>query len=543
MTRARRIAACAPRTERKTLKMVLVPPGGTDTVTRDPDQVRPRGAKSIISKIRRSEPEPCSDLTEAACDNDCPDGKLFCRPPATKQQRDPVDGAAIVEAVLKTVHERDPDQPEFHQAVKEVLESLVPVIEQNPEFADHGLLERLVEPERVVSFRVPWTDDNGDVHVNRGYRVQFNSAIGPYKGGLRFHPTVNLSILKFLGFEQVFKNSLTGLSMGGGKGGADFDPKGKSDAEIMRFCQSFMSELFRHIGSNTDIPAGDIGVGGREIGFMYGQYRKLRNQFTGVLTGKDVSYGGSLIRPEATGYGLVYFVREMLKTKGVDMRGAQIAISGSGNVAQFAAEKVLDLGGVPISMSDSSGFIHDPAGITRDKLAWIRDLKNHRRGRLVEYAEAHTGVEYTPASTGKSMWGSLGAFVVALPCATQNEIRANDAHALVEAGALAVGEGANMPCDPDAVSIFRDHDILFAPGKASNAGGVGTSGLEMSQNSLRLSWTRDEVDEQLEEIMISIHKVAASTAKEYGREGDYVFGANVAGFLKVATAMMAQGII
>ena len=363
MTRARRIAACAPRTERKTLKMVLVPPGGTDTVTRDPDRVRPRGAKSIISKIRRSEPEPCSDLTEAACDNDCPDGKLFCRPPATKLQRDPVDGAAIVEAVLKTVHERDPDQPEFHQAVKEVLESLVPVIEQNPEFADHGLLERLVEPERVVSFRVPWTDDNGDVHVNRGYRVQFNSAIGPYKGGLRFHPTVNLSILKFLGFEQVFKNSLTGLSMGGGKGGADFDPKGKSDAEIMRFCQSFMSELFRHIGSNTDIPAGDIGVGGREIGFMYGQYRKLRNQFTGVLTGKDVSYGGSLIRPEATGYGLVYFVREMLKTKGVDMRGAQIAISGSGNVAQFAAEKVLDLGGVPISMSDSSGFIHDPEGI------------------------------------------------------------------------------------------------------------------------------------------------------------------------------------
>jgi len=325
--------------------------------------------------------EPCRDLSETDCDT-CPDGKLYCRPVATKRLREPVDGAAIIENVFKRLKERDPHQLEFHQAAREVLDSLIPVLEENPEFADNALLERIVEPERVISFRVPWMDDAGVTHVNRGYRIQFNSAIGPYKGGLRFHPSVNLSILKFLGFEQVFKNSLTGLPLGGGKGGADFDPKGKSDAEIMRFCQSFMGELHRHIGSSCDVPAGDIGVGGREIGYMYGMYKKLRNEFTGVLTGKDVHYGGSLIRPEATGYGLVYFVREMLQTKGIDMRGARVAISGSGNVAQFAAEKVLDLGGIPISMSDSSGFIYDPNGISRDKLAWIRDLKNERRGRL-----------------------------------------------------------------------------------------------------------------------------------------------------------------
>ena len=330
---------------------------------------------------RSSQPEPCHDLGEGDCD-ECPDGKLYCRPVATKRLRGPVDGSAIVEDVWKALKQRDPDQAEFHQAAREVLESLIPVLEENPEFADNALLERIVEPERVISFRVPWMDDAGNTHVNRGYRVQFNSAIGPYKGGLRFHPSVNLSILKFLGFEQVFKNSLTGLPLGGGKGGADFDPKGRSDAEIMRFCQSFMGELYRHIGSSCDVPAGDIGVGGREIGYMYGMYKKLRNEFTGVLTGKDVHYGGSLIRPEATGYGLVYFVREMLATKGIDIRGARVAISGSGNVAQYAAEKVLDLGGIPVSMSDSSGFILDPAGITRDKLAWIRDLKNERRGRL-----------------------------------------------------------------------------------------------------------------------------------------------------------------
>jgi glutamate dehydrogenase (NADP+) len=373
--------------------------------------------------------------------------------------------------------------------------------------------------------------------------VQFNSAIGPYKGGLRFHPSVNLSILKFLGFEQVFKNALTGLSLGGGKGGADFDPKGRSDAEIMRFCQSFMSELYRHIGPNCDVPAGDIGVGGREIGYMYGQYRRLANEFTGVLTGKAMSYGGSLIRPEATGYGLVYFAREMLKIKGLSFKSARVAISGSGNVAQFAAEKVLDLGGIPISLSDSSGFIYDEEGITRDKLAWICDLKNNRRGRIQEYAEAHPGVKYTPTSEGKSMWANIGAVTAALPCATQNEIGHGEAEALVSAGVVAVAEGANMPCDPDAIEIFQSNGILFAPGKASNAGGVGTSGLEMSQNSLRLSWTREQVDGQLEDIMKHVHTTAFQTAKEYGREGDYVFGANAAGFLKLAKAMTAQGII
>jgi glutamate dehydrogenase (NADP+) len=522
----------------KTLKMVAVP------------GIRP-------AKFNESpEPEPCLDLTQDEDCNDCPDGKLYCRPPASKQRGDKVDSQGIIENVMRDIIERDPHEPEFHQAAREVLESLIPVIDENPEFADQGLLERLVEPERVISFRVPWVGDDGAVHVQRGYRVQFNSAIGPYKGGLRFHPSVNLSILKFLGFEQIFKNSLTGLALGGGKGGADFDPKGKSDAEIMRFCQSFMSELHRHIGNYCDIPAGDIGVGEREIGYMYGQYRKLRNEFTGVLTGKNPAYGGSFIRPEATGYGLVYFVREMLKTKGVDMKGARVAISGSGNVAQYAAEKVLDLGGVPVSMSDSSGFVYDKQGINRDKLAWIRDLKNERRGRLKEYADAHPEVMYTPTrlpdgqtsllmeeDEDKSMWASVGEIAVALPCATQNEISAADAAALVQAGVLAVAEGANMPCTPEAISVFHKDGILFAPGKASNAGGVGTSGLEMSQNSLRLSWTRDEVDGQLENIMKKIHAQVYKTAREYGRAGDYVFGANVAGFLKVANAMRAQGII
>lgn len=484
--------------------------------------------------------QPCNDILS---EDDCADGKLHCRPTLSKKQPTPIDAAALIEDVFANLKKRDPHQPEFHQAAQEVLESLVPVLEANPDLADHALLERLIEPERVVSFRVPWTDDKGVVHVNRGYRVQYSSAIGPYKGGLRFHPSVNLSILKFLGFEQVFKNSLTGLSLGGGKGGSDFDPKGKSDAEVMRFCQSFMGELFRHIGSSCDVPAGDIGVGGREIGYMYGQYKKLVNEFTGVLTGKCITYGGSLIRPEATGYGLVYFVREMLKTMGISLEGARVAISGSGNVAQFACEKVLDLGGVPVSMSDSSGFIYDAEGITRDKLAWIRDLKNDRRGRLSEYAEAHPGVIYTPAGEDTTMWKSVGDIVVALPCATQNEMSGKDAAALVEAGVQAVAEGANMPCTPEAISVLQENGVLFAPGKASNAGGVGTSGLEMSQNSLRMSWTREEVDAQLEDIMKLIHSTSAKTARQYGRDGDYVFGANAAGFLKVARAMQAQGIV
>eukprot|EP00281_Chroomonas_sp_CCMP1168_P019826 CAMPEP_0206227018 /NCGR_PEP_ID=MMETSP0047_2-20121206/8400_1 /ASSEMBLY_ACC=CAM_ASM_000192 /TAXON_ID=195065 /ORGANISM="Chroomonas mesostigmatica_cf, Strain CCMP1168" /LENGTH=569 /DNA_ID=CAMNT_0053650143 /DNA_START=19 /DNA_END=1728 /DNA_ORIENTATION=- len=488
---------------------------------------------------------PCSLNNDYDCET-CPEGKLYCRPPKSKKPEHAglkIDAKARIEEVYAALVARDPNMPEFHQAAKEVLETLVPVLEANPEFAQQGILERLVEPERTISFRVPWTDDAGTVHVNRGYRVQFNSAIGPYKGGLRFHPSVNLSILKFLGFEQVFKNSLTGLSLGGGKGGADFDPKGKSDAEIMRFCQSFMGELFRHIGASCDVPAGDIGVGGREIGYMFGMYKKLRNDFTGVLTGKDLSYGGSLIRPEATGYGLVYFCREMLKTKGVSLAGSNVALSGSGNVAQFAAEKVLDLGGIPVTMSDSSGWIYDEDGICRDKLAWIRDLKNHRRGRISEYAEHFPSATFTPAAPGTSVWGAAPDIKVALPCATQNELDEVSAAALIKAGVVAVAEGANMPCTPAAVSKLQSNGVLFAPGKASNAGGVGTSGLEMSQNALRLAWTRDEVDGQLEDIMIKIHTVSAQTAKDYGKEGDYVFGANAAGFVKVAMAMSAQGIV
>ena len=449
----------------------------------------------------------------------------------------------IVKEIYDAVVARDPEQPEFHQAVWEVLESLGPALERHPEYVD--IVKRVVEPERLIHFRVPWVDDNGNEHVNRGFRIQFNGAIGPYKGGLRFHPSVNASILKFLAFEQIFKNSLTGLPMGGGKGGSDFDPKGKSDAEVMRFCQSFMMELWRHIGQDCDVPAGDIGVGGREIGYMYGMYRKLRNEFqAGVLTGKGLSYGGSLIRPEATGYGLVYFAREMLAAQGESFEGKLVSISGSGNVAQFACEKVLDLGGKPVTMSDSSGFIHDPAGIDREKLAWIMDLKNNRRGRISEYAAHFDGVTFTasaPEPTPNGLWGIN--VDVALPCATQNELNGAEAQMLVDNNVMAVAEGANMPCTPEAVEVFQKNSVLFAPGKASNAGGVATSGLEMSQNSLRLAWTREEVDARLDAIMVGIHKAAYETAQEYGRDGDYVFGANVAGFLKIAEAMQAQGVV
>ena len=447
---------------------------------------------------------------------------------------------------MKTIYDgviaRDPNQPEFHQAVEEVLDCLGPVIDAHPEFLP--VVESMVEAERIIQFRVPWYDDSGNLQVNRGFRIQMNSAIGPYKGGLRFHPSVNQSILKFLAFEQVFKNSLTGLPMGGGKGGSDFNPKGKSDSEVLRFCQSFMMELWRHIGADLDVPAGDIGVGGREVGYLFGMYKKLANEFTGVLTGKGRSYGGSLIRPEATGYGLVYFAREMLATKGKSFEGATVSISGSGNVAQFACEKVLDLGGKPVTMSDSGGWIHDPSGIDREKLAWIMDLKNNKRGRISEYAKNFDGVSYSKSEPEPALSGIWGADVdVALPCATQNEINAQEAEMLVKNGTIAVAEGANMPCTPEAVEIFLNNGVLFAPGKASNAGGVATSGLEMSQNSLRLSWTREEVDQRLESIMVEIHKAASETAAKYGMPGNYVAGANIAGFLKVAEAMTAQGMI
>ena len=450
---------------------------------------------------------------------------------------------SITKEIYESVVARDPSQPEFHQAVWEVLESLEPVLEAQPEY--RSVVERIVEPERLIHFRVPWVDDAGTIQVNRGFRIQFNGAIGPYKGGLRFHPSVNASILKFLAFEQIFKNSLTGLPMGGGKGGADFNPKGKSDEEVMRFCQSFMMELWRHIGHNCDVPAGDIGVGGREIGYMFGMYKKLRNEFqAGVLTGKGLSYGGSLIRPEATGYGLVYFAREMLAAQGKSFEGATVSISGSGNVAQFACEKVLDLGGKPVTMSDSSGFIHDSEGIDRAKLAWIMDLKNNRRGRISEYAAEFSSATFTASAPEPSSNGLWGVNVdVALPCATQNEINGAEAQMLVDNKVMAVAEGANMPCTPEAVGVFQKNGIMFAPGKASNAGGVATSGLEMSQNSLRYGWTREEVDAKLDNIMVNIHKNAAETAEKYGRPGDYVFGANVAGFLKIAEAMQAQGVV
>jgi len=440
---------------------------------------------------------------------------------------------AFMEKLIAT----HPGEPEFHQAVREVVESLIPVIDRHPKYADARILERIVEPERILIFRVPWVNDKGVVQVNLGYRVEFNSAIGPYKGGLRFHPTVNLGILKFLGFEQVFKNSLTTLPMGGGKGGANFDPKGKSDLEVMRFCQSFMSELFRHIGPDTDVPAGDIGVGGREIGFLFGQYKKLRNAFEGVLTGKGINWGGSLIRPEATGYGAVYFAEEMLKTREESMEGKTVAVSGSGNVAQYAVEKVNHLGGKAVTLSDSSGYIYDKNGVDEEKLAYVMELKNVRRGRIKEYAEKYK-CEY---HEGRGVWNI--PVDVALPCATQNELDGKDAKTLLDNGCYVVSEGANMPSTPEAVEHFVEKKILFGPGKAANAGGVATSGLEMSQNSLRLSWTRDEVDEKLHGIMRSIHKAALETSKEFDDPGNYVMGANIAGFIKVADAMLDQGVV
>ncbi len=442
---------------------------------------------------------------------------------------------AQIDSFMDAVKAKNPNETEFLQAVHEVAETVIPYIAENKAYQDANILNRMVEPERVIMFRVPWIDDKGGFQVNRGYRIQMNSAIGPYKGGLRFHPSVNLSILKFLAFEQVFKNSLTTLPMGGGKGGADFDPKGKSDNEVMRFCQSFMSELSKHIGADTDVPAGDIGVGGREIGFLFGQYKRLRNEFTGVLTGKGREFGGSLIRPEATGYGNVYFAENMLKTKGESFNGKTVVISGSGNVAQYACEKATQLGAKVVTVSDSSGFVHDKDGINAEKLAFIMDLKNNRRGRIKEYADKF-GAEF---HEGKRPWSVKCD--IALPCATQNELNGDEAKALVANGAMCVSEGANMPCTPEAIEVFHSAKLLFAPGKASNAGGVATSGLEMSQNSLRLGWTREEVDEKLHGIMNSIHEACV----QYGSDGDgyvnYVKGANVAGFLKVADAMVAQG--
>ncbi len=442
----------------------------------------------------------------------------------------------LVQDFMAKIKAKNPGEVEFHQAVEEVAESLIPYIEENPQYKEAKILERIAEPERVILFRVPWLDDKGEVQINKGYRIEMNSAIGPYKGGLRFHPTVNLGILKFLAFEQVFKNSLTTLPMGGGKGGSDFDPKGKSDNEVMRFCQSFMTELSKHIGPNTDVPAGDIGVGGREIGFLFGQYKRLRNEFTGVLTGKGREWGGSLIRPEATGYGATYFAEEMLKTRGESIKGKTVVISGSGNVAQFATEKVTEMGGKVVTLSDSSGFIYDPDGINDEKLAFVMHLKNVKRGRIREYADKY-GVEYFE---GKRPWGIKCD--VAMPNATQNEINEEDAKILIENGCYVVSEGANMPSTPEAVEVYLEKKILYGPGKAANAGGVAVSGLEMSQNSLRLSWTREEVDEKLQRIMKDIH----AQCEKFGKEGDYinyVKGANIGGFVKVADAMLAQGVV
>jgi glutamate dehydrogenase (NADP+) len=439
--------------------------------------------------------------------------------------------------VLEIVQRRNAGEPEFLQAVTEVLESLAPVIERHKEYQDASILERIVEPERQIMFRVPWVDDKGQVQVNRGLRFEFNSALGPYKGGLRFHPTVNQSILKFLGFEQVFKNSLTTLPMGGGKGGSDFDPKGKSDNEVMRFCQSFMTELQRHIGADTDVPAGDIGVGGREIGFMFGQYKRIRNEFVGVLTGKALNWGGSLIRPEATGYGAVYFAEEMLKTRKDSFDGKICTVSGAGNVAQYTVEKVNQLGGKCVTLSDSGGSIYDPAGIDAEKLAYVMELKNVKRGRIKEYADKF-GCEY---KQGKRPWDIKCD--CAFPSATQNEIDGDDAKALLKNGCFVISEGANMPSTPEAVNEFIDAKILYGPGKAANAGGVATSGLEMCQNSMRLKWTRDEVDEKLNGIMAAIHTQCVEAAAEYGQPGNYVMGANIAGFVKVADSMLDQGVV
>lgn len=444
---------------------------------------------------------------------------------------------SVIHEVIDLVARRNAGEPEFLQAVREVLESLEVVIERNRKYRDGRILERIVEPERQIIFRVPWTDDQGQVQVNRGFRIEFNSAIGPYKGGLRFHPSVNLSILKFLGFEQVFKNSLTTLPMGGGKGGSDFDPKGKSDGEVMRFCQSFMTELQRHIGPDTDVPAGDIGVGAREIGYMFGQYKRLRNEFTGVLTGKGLKWGGSLIRPEATGYGAVYFAEEMLKTRGEHLAGKVCAVSGSGNVAQYTVEKLNQFGAKAVTLSDSAGTVYDTDGITPEKLAWAMNLKNVKRGRIKEYAD-HFKCAYLE---GDRPWNV--PCDCAFPSATQNEISGEDAKTLLKNGCTLVSEGANMPSTPAAVDAFLEAKILYGPGKAANAGGVSTSGLEMSQNSMRLAWTREEVDQKLHAIMVNIHRNCHDTAKEYGHPGNYVIGANIAGFTKVADCMLDQGVV
>jgi glutamate dehydrogenase (NADP+) len=445
---------------------------------------------------------------------------------------------AEIEAFMDRVRAKNGHEPEFLQAVQEVAEAVIPFIEANPKYKTAKILDRIVEPERTIIFRIPWLDDQGNVQVNRGYRVEFNSAIGPYKGGLRFHPSVNLSILKFLGFEQIFKNSLTTLPMGGGKGGSDFDPKGKSDNEVMKFCQSFMSELARHIGPDTDVPAGDIGVGGREIGYMFGQYKRLRNEFTGVLTGKGRNWGGSLIRPEATGYGTVYFAKEMLATKGESFNGKIVAVSGSGNVAQYACEKATELGATVVTLSDSEGYIYDAEGIDAGKLAWVMDLKNVRRGRISEYVKQYPNAQFV---AGKRPWEVKAH--IALPCATQNELNGEEAQALIANGVMCVAEGANMPSTPEAIAAFQAAKVLFAPGKASNAGGVATSGLEMSQNSLRLSWSAEEVDQRLHGIMVSIHEACVKYGKDAEGTVDYVKGANVAGFVKVADAMIDQGLV
>ncbi|MBW1780773.1 MAG: NADP-specific glutamate dehydrogenase [Deltaproteobacteria bacterium] len=449
-----------------------------------------------------------------------------------------------MENILKSIVARDPNEKEFHQAVKEVLETIQPVLERNPEYRQAAVLERITEPERVIMFRVPWMDDEGQVHVNRGFRIEMNSAIGPYKGGLRFHPSVNLSILKFLAFEQVFKNALTSLSMGGGKGGSDFDPKGKSDNEVMRFCQSFMSELSRHIGPDTDVPAGDIGVGAREIGYLFGMYKKLRNEFTGVLTGKSLGWGGSLIRPEATGYGCVYFASEMLTTKNDTLEGKTCLVSGAGNVAQYTVEKLIELGGKVVTLSDSSGYIYDEEGLDKDKLAFVMRLKNIRRGRIMEYVDKYSEAVYTEVDTTldyNPLWNHKAD--CAFPSATQNEINEKDAQNLVNNGVRLVAEGANMPSTPEAIDIYLDNKLLYAPGKAANAGGVAVSGLEMAQNSMRLNWPREEVDSRLKIIMKNIHQSCTDAAADYGQPGNYVAGANIAGFEKVVNAMLDQGLV
>jgi glutamate dehydrogenase (NADP+) len=449
-----------------------------------------------------------------------------------------------VSGLMNTVKAKNPSEPEFHQAVQEVLESLSLVLDRHPEYLASGILERMTEPERVIMFRVPWMDDQGRARVNRGYRIEMNSAIGPYKGGLRFHPSVNLGILKFLAFEQVFKNALTTLPMGGGKGGSDFDPKGKSDNEVMRFCQSFMTELWRHIGPDTDVPAGDIGVGGREIGFLFGQYKRLANEFTCVLTGKGLGWGGSLVRPEATGYGSVYFAAEMLKTRKQNLEGKICLVSGSGNVSQYTVEKLLDLGAKPVTLSDSNGMIYDPSGISREKLAWVMDLKNVRRGRIKDYADTFKGARYVPYDPKldyNALWDIKAD--CAFPSATQNEINGKDARNLIKNGVTLVAEGANMPTTLEGVKTLLDGKVLYGPAKAANAGGVATSGLEMSQNSMRLAWTREEVDRRLRVIMVSIHQMCFETADHYGTPDNLVNGANIAGFLKVANAMSDQGLV